>query len=147
VASSADINYSSGLAVDPVKAEVADNDALTPFQQWSVDHSLTGEDDDFDGFSNLAEFALGGNPTNPADNGYEPTYGAAGSSFYYVYPRRRDAGLLYWLETNTNLLSGIWTNAGYTQLSGAGFWASGFDAVTNEVPTVPGQNFIRLRVE
>ena len=113
----------------------------------SASYQLTGSDDDFDGLDNLAEFALGGNPTNPADQGYAIWFGSAGSIFHYVYPRRKNSGLLYMVETTTNLVSGVWTNAGLVELPAAGELDTQFDMVTNELSIFGANQFLRLHIE
>ena len=122
------------------------NFSLSPYQIWMSGYQLTGTDDDGDGLNNLAEFALGGNPTNPSENGYVPVFGKGMSNMVYVYPRRKDSGLTYWLETSTNLVSGVWTNAGYTEVPDVGGYDENFEAVTNGVVVDEDQTFIRLRV-
>ena len=119
---------------------------MAPFGLWSWEYGLTGTDDDGDGLNNLMEFAMGGNPTNPGVNGYTPDFVNQGSNFRFIYPSRKNAGLLYGLETSTNLLSGVWTNSGYVQLPGIGTLDEKFDSVTNEIPTLDKQTFIRLNV-
>ncbi len=120
--------------------------ALSPYEIWVASYQLTGPDDDFDGLDNLAEFALGGNPTNPSVNGHAPAIVSQGSGLRYVYPRRKDAGLLYWLETSSNLVSGAWTNAGYTVLPDTGAYDADFESVTNAIPIMREETFIRLNV-
>jgi hypothetical protein len=121
--------------------------SLSPYEIWRAQYKLTGIDDDLDGFDNLAEFALGGNPTNPADRGHAVTFNGDGSALHYVYPRRKDSGLTYWLETSTDLVSGAWTNAGYAELPDAGAYDADFDAVTNTVPSGHERLFIKLKVQ
>jgi len=118
---------------------------------WAQAHSLSNGpsgNDDGDALNNLYEFGMGGDPTNPADIGIVPTYGTSGSGFEYIYPRRMapDSGLTYYLELTDNLVSGIWTNSGYTE-SGTGDIDATFEAVTNEISTVGKTNeFIRLKI-
>jgi hypothetical protein len=107
---------------------------------------------DGDRLSNLGEFALGGNPTNSSDLGYPITCGlksTGGTNWIeYVYPKRSDpnSGLLYYLELATNLVTPVWTNAGYTVV-GTGPLASGFLSVTNRIETnLKAQQFIRLKI-
>ena len=118
------------------------------FDTWAAAHSVAdaNADPDGDGLDNLAEYALGGNPTNGALTGHLPLFGKTGETLLYVYPRRQDSGLTLWLETSTNLVSGVWTNSGTIEFPTVGTFAEGFDAVTNQVPTDNPQTFIRLRV-
>ncbi len=121
----------------------------SPFELWAITYGVSGatNDPDVDGFNNLAEFGLGGNPTNGGDSGYVPTHGISGTDLEYVYARRKNSGLNYWLETSTNLVSNVWTNRGYTELPAVGNINADFDAVTNQLPIVMEETFIRLRIE
>jgi formylglycine-generating enzyme required for sulfatase activity len=132
---------------------------LTPMETWAADYGLSGTnatasaDPDGDTLDNLGEYGLGGDPTNPADQGIPPTYAmdqAGGSNWVtYVYPKRSnlDSGLTYYLETSTNLVSGTWINDGYNVV-GTGAIDPEFNAVTNQVPTEPERKkFIRLVIE
>ena len=121
----------------------------TPYGTWAYSYGLTGgayDDQDGDGVDNLSEFALGRNPTVPGDSTELPMVGVGGQVMQYVYPRRTDGELKYWLETSTNLVDGVWTGGGYTELPMVGN-AGNFETVTNEVPTAEEQTFIRLRVQ
>jgi hypothetical protein len=126
------------------------------YGRWAGDYRLIGgsnDDDDRDGLGNLYEFGLGGNPTNPADLGHVPTFGInrdeSTSWMEYIYARQSaaDSGLLYNLELTDNLVSNVWTNAGYTVI-GSGPFTTGFDAVTNRIESaVQSRQFIRLIIE
>ncbi len=124
----------------------------TAYDAWASLYSLTNGpsgNDDGDALNNLYEFGLGGDPTNPADIGILPTFGASGSIFEYIYPRRSapNSGLTYYLELTDDLTAGVWTNSGYTVAPVAGTINDDFEAVTNEISTVGKTNeFIRLRV-
>ncbi|WP_136063307.1 hypothetical protein [Pontiella sulfatireligans] len=119
------------------------------YDLWAAPYSLVGgqdDDDDNDGLVNLSEYGLGGDPTNGFVDGHLPTFGSSGNVFEYVYPRRTaiDSRLTYYLELTDQLISGIWTNSGYTE-TGAGDIDGMFEAVTNEVPISGKTNeFIRL---
>jgi rhamnogalacturonyl hydrolase YesR len=92
------------------------------FNHWALDHGLLGTNAfmagnaDGDAQNNFQEYAFGGNPTNPAVQGW-PTahslHNSGGSNWIeYAYPRRtgRDSGLSYQIQTTANLTGGIWTN-------------------------------------
>ena len=103
--------------------------------------------------NNMVEYGLGGNPTNNDAAAVLPTSGivADGGTNWleYVYRRRTDAPareLNYWLELNTNLVSGAWNTNGYIEVDSAPL-ETGFEAVTNHIPTASETNrFIRLRI-
>jgi hypothetical protein len=114
---------------------------------------LNFDDYDGDGQSNLAEYMLGGDPTNSGDSGNMPhsTVVEDGATDYmeYIYYKRDDAaarGLVYSLEVSDDLSPLSWTNAGY-EVVGEGPSVNGFKAVTNRMPIQGDSKFIRLRVE
>ncbi|WP_136081854.1 hypothetical protein [Pontiella desulfatans] len=66
----------------------------------------------------------------------------------YIYRRRTDAvarGLAYTFEESSNLLSNDW-NLVTNPPSGTAPLETGFEAVTNQVPTTEPNRFIRLRL-
>jgi hypothetical protein len=132
--------------VDDVRLAV-DIDSM--FEQWAINYGVNGatNDADFDRLVNLAEFGSGGDPTDPGSLGYEPHLRSASNAFHYVYPRRRNAGLVYSVERCTNLVEGIWTTNDCVELPGAGPIDADFEAVTNLIPTYWKEGFIRLRIE
>jgi hypothetical protein len=136
--------------------------ALTPesyYAYWLTDYPGMGstnltDNPDGDAGNNLYEYAFGGDPTNGLDVGHAQSfYGVedGGSNYVeYVYAKRLDAaerGLTYTLELNTNLVSGIWANTGYT-VTGSNTVDSAFQTITNRVPTAnEDSQFIRLQIE
>jgi hypothetical protein len=126
--------------------------ALDPYDIWAVVYGgeeVIGSptnDYDGDGVPNLGEYALGGNPTNTAEKGEIPSFTFADGVFNYVHPQRSDDdSLVYIVETSTNLVSGIWTNAGYA-ISGTNVTGATFDYVTNAVSSDLDQIYIRLKM-
>ncbi|VGO13330.1 Dextranase [Pontiella desulfatans] len=123
---------------------------LSPYGMWATLYGLAEEesgDDDNDGLSNLYEYGLGGNPTNALNLGILPIFGNAGSGFDYIYVKRaNDPDLVYYLETSTNLVSNVWTNAGYSVV-GTNVTGGTFDIITNTIPAGESQTFIRLIIE
>ena len=129
---------------------------LSAYAVWAKQYPLvqgSAGNDDGDQLSNLGEFAFGGNPTNSSDLGYPITFalksGGGTNWLEYVHPKHSDphSGLLYYLELATNLISPVWTNAGYTVVS-SGPLTTGFLSVTNRIETnLKAQQFIRLVVE
>ena len=126
-------------------------DGNTTYADWATGYGLTGssaDDADGDRINNFLEYALRGNPTNPADTGTF-RFGTApvgGTDFFdYVYARRN--GLTYTLQLTTNLVTGPWVTNGYTELPAAPLDAD-FETVTNRIDTSDSnEKFIRLRVE
>ena len=154
-----EIDWSDPLAVgDP--AWFVDNVGLTGavvtpaepgYAAWSNSYSLVeGElgDDDDDGLLNLYEYGLGGNPTNGSVDGNLPTFGTGGGGMQYIHAQRNDdTNLVYYLELTDDLVSGTWTNSGYS-VGGTNTALGGdFDEVTNSIPTTDAQTFIRLQVQ
>lgn len=107
-----------------------------------------------DGMNNLAEYALGGNPTNADAASILPTFeitdAGGGSNFMeYIYNRRLDAairGLSYGLNESTNLL-GEWIYVSNAYETGSANIDPGFESVTNVVPFVTDEGFIALEIE
>lgn len=64
-------------------------------------------DDDGDGVSNLAEFAFGGNPLEPADKGYNVTTNVSPFGLNFTYPvlAKRNNGLVYTIESSRDLFN------------------------------------------
>jgi hypothetical protein len=120
--------------------------AIPLFSKWIYGHGLSDADGDpdGDGLSNLAEYALGGNPTNANDEAVLPMLG---NNMEYIYRRRTDDDtLLYWIETTTNLVSNVWKTNDAVEVD-AGTIDGPFETVTNAVDTSDVQKFFRLRIE
>jgi len=106
-----------------------------------------------DGVDNLAEYALGGNPTHDDAASILPTFGitdAGGGSnaMDYIYTRRLDAalrGLTYGLNESTNLLS-EWNYVGNAYETGSADIDPSFESVTNTIPIAMGKGFINLEI-
>jgi len=127
------------------------------YDQWTIDYNLTGDDaaatadPDGDGLDNLYEYGLGGDPTNSADRGISPAYAmeeSGGTNWMtYVYPKRLDSGLAYYLELTEDLVYGTWLNSGY-DVMGIGTIDAEFDAVTNRIAVgSEDEKFIQLIIE
>jgi GH35 family endo-1,4-beta-xylanase len=122
------------------------------YEEWLADYPELGGNTNVE--ENLFHYAFGSDPTGAAAGTNWPLHqlrSAGGSNYIdYVYTRRTDAserGLNYYIELGTNLVSGVWTN------DTSRYTASGVDAdaewhtVTNRVPMVDDQLFIRPVVE
>jgi len=128
----------------------------TAYELWEEEYGLQegpDGDDDGDGLENLTEYGIGGNPTNPAEFGYLPTFGrviGGGSNWFeYIHVQQTDpnSGLNYYLELSDNLVSNVWSTNGYTVV-GSGPFTNGFDTVTNQIDTeIRDAQFIRLVIE
>lgn len=118
------------------------------FGQWMINYSVSGKtnDPDGDGLDNLTEFAFGGNPADSNSVGYAPAYSIQSNQFNYEYPRRRNAGIEYILETSSNLTSNDWTAGGVVELPVTGNLDADFETVTNQVPLSDDEQFIRLNI-
>jgi hypothetical protein len=127
--------------------------APSGYDLWATDFVLTGgetDDDDGDGLDNLYEYAVGGDPTDASDLGYSTSYEVDGLGLNFVYPKNQSATALnYYFETTEDLVDGTWASASYT-VTGTNVdgYATGFDAVTNQISTaVKDEQFIRLVIE
>jgi len=155
--------YSSLSGVIPSANYEADGQVLsvrtiTDIERWRVEYFGFADDagdgantanPDSDPVNNLYEYGLGGDPTNGADIGTEPVLERGANWLDYVHVRRAAATneISYSLETSTNLVSGTWSNMGYS-IEGYGPLAGDFDTVTNRIDTsVEDQQFIKLIIE
>ncbi len=134
--------------------------ADTMYAGWTTNYPGMGTstnltaDADKDGLNNLCEYALGGNPTNTADVGHVPRIGIAAVNgtnwIQFACAKRKDdaaRGLSYWVEQNTNLVSGAWTNGGYDMV-GTGTLNDYFNEDTYRISTDAAKTlFVRLRVK
>lgn len=137
--------------------------ATVDFDTWIASYGVSGSPDadadydkDGDGLVNLAEFGLGGDPTNSNDIGYVPVSGtmaSAGTNYFeYVHVRRTSPGngLTYYLEQNDDLVFGTWVNSGDYVITGIDPMGSdsNFESVTNRFSTEgKSKEFIRLIIE
>jgi hypothetical protein len=123
-----------------------------PYTAWAKTYALVGGqfgDDDLDGLSNIAEYGLGGNPTNASDIGFVPTFGTASNGFEYVHAERSAPGngVRYTVEASGALVAPAWTTNGVERI-GVGILDAEFNSVTNRVSTeLRAVQFIRLKIE
>ncbi|MGJ8643363.1 MAG: trypsin-like serine protease [Luteolibacter sp.] len=131
------------------------------FAGFTTGLTLTGEldDPDFDGISNLLEYAFGGNPgtnSNLAEGGYflSPQSSQSTAILTFTYARRTNAatlGLIYETEFSETLDATPWST---TLPSGASSSAApfdpdvpGYEQVSVSIPTgSPDKNFVRVNV-
>jgi hypothetical protein len=115
---------------------------------WDVDLSVKTADYDLDGWDNLTEYGLDGNPTNGFIDGYVPAYSLIGGALQYVHVQRNDdTNIVYYLELSDDLMVGGWANSGYTVTGTNTSLGGSFDEVTNSVPVTGSEKFIRLTIE
>lgn len=121
------------------------------YSAWAAGWGAIGsetDDPDEDGLSNLAEYALGGNPTNSADRGEASVFAKDENVMIYVHPKyKHDASLVYYLESTEDLLVNNWTNSGYTVIGTNVASEGDFDYITNSIPLEKEKTFMRLTVE
>ncbi|MDF7823588.1 LamG domain-containing protein [Pontiellaceae bacterium B12227] len=131
------------------------------YSAWAVAYGLTGDgalrtaDPENggagDGYANLAEYALGMNPTN-SDSGSGVTVGTVvvgGTNWFELVHARRvdylEQGLDYQLIDSTNLMgSVVYTNAQNQILIGTE--VEGYAFVTNRYATDSSEKFIQLKI-
>ena len=120
------------------------------YDSWAAGAGVTGsmtEDDDGDGLDNLAEYALGGSPSDSSDRGVLPVLETVGGDLKYVHVQRSDDdSLVYSLERSESLVAPAWTNAGYI-IVGTNVTGGTFNYVTNSIPTTNDTKFIRLKID
>ncbi len=137
--------------------------SATPIETWRVQYfGFTADagdgantaNPDSDPADNLAEYALGGNPTNAFDIGYPSAsnivYEGGTNWFEVVHARRKGSSgeLNYVLESTPNLLANDWKAAAHVELPSTGNLDADYEAVTNRMDTLGKTNeFIRLIVE
>lgn len=140
------VSIDGAVSTDPSKFTITDEGAsgsrlslsvaneLTPVERysaWAVGCGLSDADGtaaltadpDGDHFNNLTEYALGGNPADPADKGHVPTWSieAEGGTNYLVYvhferDNKKALGLNYFVEQTLDLAHPSWTTNGISTL-------------------------------
>jgi len=117
---------------------------------WAGAHALeqlpVGDDDD-DGLSNLAEYALNGNPTNATETGLVEVQ-VDGSMFTFVHASNVvDSSLVYRLLDRTNLVSGV-VHTNHWDAQTISLPADGYATVSNHYAVGEQEHrFIQLHVE
>ncbi|VGO18369.1 hypothetical protein SCARR_00421 [Pontiella sulfatireligans] len=126
------------------------------YSAWSVSYNLTGDDAlessdvEPDGLDNLAEYALGGNPTNADADAVAPVayvVTVLGTNWFYLVHNRRtdDQSLRYTLGTKTNLTGVSW-DTNDVHVVGESVESDGFKTVTNRTEAATAAKFIKLEV-
>ena len=138
------------VSITNIQLSTDGGSTLHAFPPSNLNPSSVDADPDRDGYSNLFEYALGGNPNLDGDIGTLPEMNTAVDGIDFVYKRRHGAaglGLSYRIETTPSLHSIPWGSSDLVETDVAPIDTE-FEAVTNRVTTT-GKNseFIRLVVE
>jgi hypothetical protein len=114
---------------------------------WGVLIGSATNDYDGDSLTNLGEYSLNGNPTNALNTGVQPRLICTGNELRYTHLRRNDdTNLVYVVQSRTNLVSGVWTNAGFT-VTGTNVLGGAYDEVFYRVPLeAPATYYLRLKI-
>ncbi|MDF7806355.1 hypothetical protein P4E94_02825 [Pontiellaceae bacterium B12219] len=129
------------------------------YSTWAYDYGLDRADgapladsSDLDGYANLAEFALGMDPTQPdaGSKDWNRMESDGGTNYFnYVHNRRTDyaqQGLSYLLIDTTNLVESVAnTNAPVQVFVGPS--VDGYEPVTNRYVTDESAQFIQLNIQ
>jgi PASTA domain len=119
------------------------------YDAWAADFStgigLESADYDGDSASNLYEYALNGDPTNPNNSGTNPSLIRVSGGIKYTYLRRNDdPDLTYILQTSASLLPDSWTAAaGIVTTNVIG---GVYDGVSCLIPLESDPSFFRLKI-
>jgi hypothetical protein len=127
------------------------------YDLWSDNYGIynadaaSTNDYDNDGFSNAWEWGMGGDPTNPNNQGIKQAeYLNVGTNMVYIYPRlKSSARPNYFLTEGSNLIYDPPTNSAAYPMEAGGTWINqpDFEAVTNYIPTTDAVKFIKLNIE
>jgi hypothetical protein len=126
----------------------------TPIDQWRFENFTTGElqipaqggrtgDFEGDGFSNILEYSLNGDPKNFLPS-IAPVLGNDGTHLTLTFPRLADPGLIYAVWASTDLadwgIAPIWSSSGVQNVAGP--------VVVTDVATISSQprRFLKLIV-
>jgi len=113
---------------------------------FDVDLGTETNDYDGDGIVNWAEYSNGSDPTDGSSAGALPVLENDGGTLTFQYMKRNDdSGLEYIVETTTNLMSGVWTNAtGSAELTET---AGVLDEVSRTLPVDEPNSYYRLKTK
>ncbi|VGO15656.1 hypothetical protein PDESU_04241 [Pontiella desulfatans] len=130
----------------------------SPFGTWTLGYGLIGDaaaadaDPDADRYSNIQEYAFGGDPTNAAVQGHAPVGKVLvdGTTNWltcaYGFRSDTNSGVSISAETTDNLVVGTWTTSGVMVL-GTGTIDGTYDTVTNGIPMDGTSDFLGIFVE
>ncbi len=119
------------------------------FEQWAYTNGLNPSgvtyDYDTDQYSNLDEFALGGDPSDKDVGPYRASISSEGGSIHFTYPRRKNTAATYVVQTATDL-NGAWSTANYTEQASTESFDDSYDKIVNIIPTDGLSKYIRVQV-
>ena len=141
----------------PSQSQSLNLEVIESFRSWSKNLTLSGleDDGDGDGFSNLLEYAFGGNPQSNSvfQEGssipLSPGVALAGETIQISFLRRTDAAaraLTYTVEGSGDLLPESFAPESIMSTS-TGSAAAGFEEVIVTVPAGSSSRFFRVAVE
>lgn len=115
--------------------------------EWNENIGYTGDDFDNDGRSNLYEYALNGDPANPADQGGMASRitVVGGLPGFRHLVRKDDPDLVYTVLSSPDLSPGSWTTAGLGAPAIVPF-NDDYDELVHPVPLGPDAMFLRLKI-
>jgi alpha-D-xyloside xylohydrolase len=133
-------------------------DSSSLYTDWISAHPAVGnatnrlDDPDGDHFNNLAEYATGGDPSDPTSTGNPIFFSVDATNFGCIFSERNDKSdreLEYIFEVRTNLLSGTWQTGSVYRI-GIHALDDEFNQITNHILFGNGsqeEEVIRLRVK
>ena len=138
------------VTITNIRLSIDGGDVLHEFPTLSMLPTHVDADPDGDGYSNLFEYALGGNPNLGNDVGVLPNMNTAVDGIDFVYQRRRDAathGIRYDIETTESLtLPGSWEIVSLED-DGIDIVDAEFETVTHRLDASgKAHEFIRLSI-
>ena len=98
------------------KATATAAEPVSGWEQFVARYSLSGAADgdaDSDGRSDLYEYALGGNPTNPAEQGQAPSLSVGSNQtvrFHHLQAETENPGITYLPQWTDDLVTGSWSS-------------------------------------
>ncbi len=134
----------------------------TAFQMWAdgwnIYNELPTDDHDGDGFSNVHEWGVKADPTDPNSLVRKPRslgLDTTGTNLVYVYPRLETipVGLSYTVQQDNDLVfAPVWSAVTPDPEVATGLWNTnspglGVEAVTNLIPTDLNTKFIGLEIK
>ena len=139
--------YESGPNLTTVSSVAPPYGFYSWIGEWAENIGYLADDHDGDGHGNLYEYALNGDPTNPADQGgVTPGIDATdGTPAFHHLVRKDDADLVYTVQSSPDLSPGSWLDAGLGTPEIRPF-NEDYDELVHPVPAGAGPWFLRLKI-